>query len=80
MSDLLTKVRSKAFGTGLHQGFAAPTIFFSNPVRHVVVFSDRDIETAWKEVGQALKSANAVERGTFGKNTGKTSKQGRRAA
>ena len=79
MSDLLVKVRSRAFGVGLRDGFAAPANLFMHHARSCDFDTARNIEDAWKDVGGALKSAETVERGHIGKNTGKTSKQSRAA-
>lgn len=66
------RLRSRAFRDGLHEGFAAPALFFL-PMKFTRTMSvDASVHGAWKAVARALKTAERTEVKSIGQTTGKT--------
>lgn len=73
-------LRSKAFRTGLLDGFTSYYLFFGEQDYQRARLIDSSVRGAWKRVGSALSEAEIFERGDLGKSTRKSAKKDTAAA
>jgi hypothetical protein len=66
---------SKAFRRGFLDGFTAYYLYFNGRKYPRARSIDPSVRSAWLAVGDALKSAEDIERGNIGKSTGKAGKE-----
>lgn len=65
------RLRSRAFRTGLREGFGAPVLFYLPREYSRTVAIDASVAGAWKAVGDALRSATNEGAKALGETTGK---------
>lgn len=73
------RLRSRAFRTGLREGLGAPALFDMRPSFPRAEAVDVSVATAWKVVGDALKSASQQGVKRLGEVTGKAKSTGSEA-
>lgn len=74
----LQRCRTRAFRTGLREGFGAPSMFLATNEYRMLSSIDSSVSDAWKAVGDALRLAAAKNSGAavIGKDTGKAEPAG----
>lgn len=68
---VVRRLRSRAFRTGLREGFGAPALFYLPREYTRTKAIDASVAGAWKVVGDVLRSATKEGAKTLGKTTGK---------
>jgi hypothetical protein len=66
---------SKPFQKGFLEGFTAHFLYFQHQKYPRASAIDPSIGAAWRDVGDALKFAEEMERGKIGKSSRKSSKE-----
>jgi hypothetical protein len=68
-SPLARRFRSRAFRSGLREGFGAPALLWGRNEYKLLSTVDASVADAWKAVGDVIKASAEKQGGQIGKST-----------